>query len=188
MSLRRVITNFNILTSLVVSLIGINVPPALSSVSTLEATSTNSPVLLIVNSSATNKFGSYLGEILRAEGLNAFDQVEFNSLTASQLAQYDVAILAQTSLTSAQATTLTNYVSAGGALLDMRPDPQIARLFGLSLNVGALSDGYLQIKNDAVFNGVTIGYGLISDTLQIHGMAAEYDIAADTVTLAQLYQ
>ena len=40
-----------------------------------EPTATNPPILLIVNSAAPNKFGAYLGEILRAEGLNAFDQV-----------------------------------------------------------------------------------------------------------------
>jgi hypothetical protein len=32
------------------------------------------PILLIVSSAAPNPFGAYLGEILRAEGLNAFDR------------------------------------------------------------------------------------------------------------------
>ena len=50
-----------------------------------EAAGTNAPVLLIVNSAAPNKLGPYLGEILRAEGLNAFDQVALTSVTAAQL-------------------------------------------------------------------------------------------------------
>ena len=69
---------------------------------------------------------------------------------------------------------LTNYVSGGGALLAMRPDSQIASLFGLSASAGTLSDGYLQIKNNAVFNSATPGCGLTSATLQIHGEADQY--------------
>jgi hypothetical protein len=61
---------------------------------------------------------------LRAEGLNAFDRTELSGLTASQLAQYDLAIPAQTSLSGSQASMLTCYVSAGEALLAMRPDSQ----------------------------------------------------------------
>ena len=72
------------------------------------------PILLIVNSAAANKFGVYLGEILRAEGLNAFDQTELSSVTGAQLAQYDLAILAETPLSGAQASMLTGYVSGGG--------------------------------------------------------------------------
>ena len=80
-------------------------------------TTTNPPILLIVNSAAPNRLGPYLGEILRAEGLNAFSQAELSSVTAAQLAEYDLAILVQTPLTSAQASVLTSYVSNGGALL-----------------------------------------------------------------------
>ena len=81
---------------------------------------------------------------MRAEGLNAFDQVELSSLTPAQLAQYDLAILAQTPLSSAQASMFNTYVSGGGALLAMRPDAQITSLFGLSTSAGTLTDGYLQ--------------------------------------------
>jgi hypothetical protein len=145
------------------------------------------PILLIVDSSAPNKFGGYLGEILRAEGLNAFDQVELNSVTAAQLAQYDVAILAQTPLSSAQASMFDSYVTGGGALLAMRPDAQIAGLFGLSASAGTLSNGYLQIQTTATFNGATPGSGLTTATLQIHGGTDQYTTAAGAVMLARLY-
>src|SRR3974377_413415 len=134
--LRRITTYFAVLTSLVASFISTNEKPALSSVPALQSSSTNLPILLIVNSSASNKFGAYLGEILRAEGLNAFDQVELNNLTAAQLGQYDLAILVQTPLSSAQASMLNTYVTGGGALLAMRPDSQIAGLFGLNASAG----------------------------------------------------
>jgi len=136
-----------------------------------QQTATTPPILLIVNSAAPNKLGPYLAEILRTEGLNAFDQIALGSLTAAQLAQYDLAILVQTQLTSAQASMLTSYVSGGGALLAMRPDAQIAPIFGLSGASGTLSDGYLKLLNGATFNGATPGGGLTSATLQIHGDA-----------------
>ena len=151
-----------------------------------EPTATNPPILLIVNSAAPNKFGAYLGEILRAEGLNAFDQVALSSVTAAQLAQYDLAILAETPLTAAQASMLTNYVSGGGALLAMRPDAQIAPIFGLSGASGTLPDGYLKILNSAAFNGAAPGAGLTAATLQIHGDADRYSGVSGTM-ISQLY-
>src|SRR5512141_3102057 len=154
---------------------------------TSRTASSNAPILLVVNSSASNNFGAYLGEILRTEGLNAFDQVELSSLTPTQLAQYDLAILAQTPLSSAQAGMFNTYVSGGGALLAMRPDSQIKSMFGLIAGAGTLTNGYLQIKNNANFNNATPGYGLISATLQIHGGADQYTLAPGAVMLAQLY-
>jgi hypothetical protein len=186
MSLKRVFLHFVVLMGLVVGLLGTALPVKPSRAA-VQASSTNPPILLIVNSSGTNKFGAYLGEILRAEGLNAFDQVELSSLTSTQLAQYDVVILAQTPLNSAQATLLTNYVQGGGALLAMRPDAQINSLFGLNASAGILTDGYLQVQTAATFNGAAPGYGLISATLQIHGTADQYIAASSASILAQLY-
>ncbi len=167
MSIKRSSIHLIVVMCLVISLVAMAIPAR--SAFSLQSGSGSTPILLIVNSSASNKFGAYLGEILRAEGLNAFDQVELNNLTASQLAQYDLAILAQTPLSSAQASMLSTYVSGGGALLAMRPDAQIASLFGLSTSAGTLSNGYLQIQTTAAFNGATPGSGLTPATLQIHG-------------------
>src|SRR5262245_59594908 len=38
------------------------------------------PLLLVLNARSTNPFGHYLGEILRAEGLNAFRVARLDSL------------------------------------------------------------------------------------------------------------
>ena len=64
-------------------------------------------------------------------------------LTLLRVGSCNLAILAQTPLSSAQASMLSTYVSNGGALLAMRPDAQIASLFGLSTSAGTLSNGYL---------------------------------------------
>src|SRR5262245_40600645 len=58
------------------------------------------PILLVVNSAATNPYGSYLGEILKAEGLSSFAVAQLGSVTSSTLNSAHVVVLAETGLTS----------------------------------------------------------------------------------------
>src|SRR5947209_3380314 len=67
------------------------------------------PILLIGTSS--NQFSFYSSEILRAEGLNAFDTTDISAVNSATLSVYDVVILGQTPLTSAQVTMFTNWVN-----------------------------------------------------------------------------
>jgi hypothetical protein len=156
----------------------------LSAVTFLEpveaATGANS-ILIIVKDGGPNKFGRYLGEILRAEGLNSYDIIDVGTLTAGQLTAHDVTILAETTLTAGQATLLSNYVNGGGWLIAMRPDAQIADLFGLDTGAGTLTDGYLKM------NGAGPAQGLTTATLQIHGTSDRYTTLGGAVVIAQLY-
>ncbi len=148
----------------------------------------NTPILLVVNGAySANLFGAYLGEILRAEGLNAFDVKDISTVAAADLTSHDVTILAETTLTAAQATLFTNYVNGGGRMLAMRPDAQIANLFGLSASAGSLNNGYLKIDPTVILNASAPGQGLPTATLQIHGVANQYSVQAGTAILAQLY-
>ena len=47
-------------------------------------------VLLVVNSSGAGKYGPYVGEILRAEGLNSFDQVQIGAVNSVLLSAYSL--------------------------------------------------------------------------------------------------
>jgi hypothetical protein len=146
------------------------------------------PILLVVNDNyASNHFGRYLGEILRAEGLNAFTVLDISALTAGELSNHTLTILAETSLTSAQANLLISYVSAGGKLIAMRPDAQIASLFGLNASAGSLSDGYLKLAPAASWDGSLPGAGLTVSTMQVHGTANRYTLLGGAVRLAELY-
>ena len=145
------------------------------------------PILVIVDDAAPNKFSGYLAEILRAEGLNAFAIIDVDSLTAGELAKHDLAILAETPLSPAQATVFSDYVGGGGRLLALRPDAQLNSLFGLDASAGVLNDGYLRFDAAAVLNGTTPAGGLTPLTLQIHGNADRYSTLPGSVTLAQLY-
>jgi hypothetical protein len=130
------------------------------------------------------EFGAYTGEILRAEGFNE-SQVESPSasgLTVSYLNQFDLVILTETKLSSAQAELFSNYVHGGGNLIAFRPDKQLASVFGIS-DAGSkkIAEGYIKIER-----GNDIGKGLASDTLQFHGEADQYDLKGGTA-VATLY-
>ena len=129
------------------------------------------------------EFGAYTGEILRAEGFNEF-QVESPSasdLTVSYLNQFDVVILTETKLSSAQTNLFSSYVHGGGNLIAFRPDKQLAPVFGISGTDSMIAEGYVKIEQ-----GNDIGKGLVSDTLQFHGDADQYDLKGANV-IATLY-
>jgi hypothetical protein len=78
-------------------------------------------------------------------------------------------------------------VNGGGRILAMRPDSQIAGLFGLAGASGVQSNGYVRFESAAAFNGTFPASGLTTQTLQIHGDTDRYNLAPGAVTLASLY-
>ena len=99
------------------------------------------------------------------------------------LADYDVAILGEVSVSPAQAATLASWVDGGGNLIAMRPDPDLAGLIGLTDSGTDLSEAYLQINTA----GGAPGAGLVSQTIQFHGTADRYTLGAGTQSVATLY-
>ncbi|MBL8166474.1 MAG: hypothetical protein JNJ61_31110 [Anaerolineae bacterium] len=145
------------------------------------------PILLVTNSAIPHQYGAYLGEILLAEGISSFETIPIASLSASIIANRDLVILAETPLTSTQATIITNYYNTGGRILSMRPDSRIRGLFALGSPSGTLDGAYLRILNSAMVNGEAPGLGLVSETLQYHGVANLHSTLAGAVVVAQLY-
>ena len=137
------------------------------------------PILVVT--SASNPFSSYYAEILRAEGLNEFDTADVSTLSSAALSGHDVVVLGQITLTSAQVSLLTSFVNAGGSLIAMRPDPNLAGLLGLTPQSGTLADSYL-----AVNTSVEAAAGITPATMQFHGTADEYGLASAT-PVATLY-
>ena len=137
------------------------------------------PILVVTSSTST--YGKYYAEILRNEGLNSFNVVDASTLTVSQLAAYDVVVLAKTSLSSAQVSTLTTWVNGGGNLIAMAPDPALAGLLGLTPLGTTLSNGYLLVDN-----ATRAGNGIIGQTIQYHGAANLYSLAG-AAPIATLY-
>jgi fibronectin type 3 domain-containing protein len=132
-------------------------------------TSEASPPQVLVVASASNPFGSYIGEILRNEGLDAFTTLDASLLSAGVLSSFDVVLLGQTSLTAGQVSALTSWVDGGGNLIAMRPDKQLAGLLGLIDAGTTLANAYLKV--DA---STPPGTGIVSSTIQFHGTADRY--------------
>ncbi|MFN2179774.1 MAG: hypothetical protein ACK2UV_09830, partial [Candidatus Promineifilaceae bacterium] len=137
------------------------------------------PILVV--SSAANPFSRYYAEILRNEGLNAFTATDISNVDATLLGGYDVVILGEMTLTSGQVTLFSDWVTAGGNLIAMRPDSQLASLLGLTSAGSTLSEGYLLV-NTASEPGV----GIVGETIQYHGTADRYTLNGATA-VATLY-
>ena len=138
------------------------------------------PILIITTGRA--RFGDYLGEILRTEGLNVFEMRKLSSIDAALLRLYEVVILMEGALSDRQVDLFSTYVSDGGRLIGIKPDRGLAEVFGLQTAQGSTGEGYVR------FNTSTpVGRGLVDDTLQFHGEADHYS-NVDATIAARLYE
>jgi hypothetical protein len=137
------------------------------------------PILVVTDPG--DPIGTYYAEILRAEGLNEFSVTSKANLTAPTLAGYQVVLLAETSVTDAQAALLDGWVQAGGNLIAMRPDARLAGLLGLGSQAGALPEAYIKVGVDS-----PPGAGITPETMQFHGTADRWTTAG-AGTVATLY-
>src|SRR4029079_19758484 len=118
------------------------------------STEASPPQLLVITSTA-KPFGAYLGEILKAEGLNAYTAIDVAFLSPALLSSFDVVLLGEATLNAAQVTTLTGWVNGGGNLIAMRPDKQLAGLLGISDAGSTRANAYLKVDN-----GTAAGAGI----------------------------
>jgi hypothetical protein len=140
------------------------------------------PILVIADATnVANPFGRYYAEILRGEGFNAFTVTDISQVSSTTLANFNVVLLAEMPLSSAQVTMLDKWVSGGGKLIAFRPAKSLATLYGLTDAGNTTSEAYL-----AVDTSTAIGKGLIGDSLQFHGTADNYTLSGAT-SVATLY-
>ena len=140
-----------------------------------------SPILVLATSRG---FGTYLGEILKAEGFNDF-QMESPAapgITDRFLSKFDVILLAETLLSTQQYGRLSRYVKEGGSLVAIRPVPQLAEVFGIIGTAEVLKEGYIKIGS-----GSSAGKGFVTDPLRFHGESDQYRVNGATI-LASLWR
>ncbi|MFF7457470.1 Ig-like domain-containing protein [Kitasatospora sp. NPDC008115] len=142
------------------------------------------PVLLVT--SQANPYTRYLAEILKAEGLNAYRQVDISAVTGTVLASADVVLLGEMPLTAAQANLFSTWTNGGGRLVAMRPDKQLAPLFGLTPAAGTRADAYLKVDTGAApgtgITGATMGYHGAADLYALNGATAVATLYSDATT------
>lgn len=146
------------------------------------------PVLVLSDVAAQNRFGGYFGEILRGEGLNAFDQRDRQAWSASPTADVDLApyravVLAEMNLTSVEQQRLRQYVVDGGILLAARPQTSMEDLFGIEFagnRAERLQQYFAPDPSAAALQGFP------ATSLQYHGVASNY-VLHGAEGLAYLY-
>ena len=136
---------------------------------------------ILVLTSGNTSYGKYYAEILRNEGLNSFTVADIASLTAGQLAAYDVVILARMPLAGGQASILSTWVNGGGNLIAMAPDASLNALLGLNATGTTLSNAYLLVDTSTA-----AGNGIVGQTMQFHGTANRYTLGSASA-IATLY-
>ena len=143
-------------------------------------TEASAPQLLVLTST-TRPFGFYVGEILKAEGLNSFTTLDIAFISPGLLSSFDVVLLGESVLSATQVSTLSSWVSGGGNLIAMRPDKQLAGLLGLTVASGTRSNAYVDVNT-----GTQAGAGIVGTTMQYHGTADNYVLNGATA-IATLY-
>jgi chitodextrinase len=138
------------------------------------------PPVLVIGSTA-NPFTTYLGEILRTEGLNEFTSIDISLVSPSLLSHENVVVLGDMTLSATQVTMLTSWVNAGGTLIAMHPDKQLAGLLGLTDSGTTLGNAYLKVDTTT-----TAGSGIVGASIQYHGSADRYTLNGATA-IASLY-
>ncbi len=128
------------------------------------------PILLLATRA---NFGTYTGEILKAEGFNEFicDSLTGKNLSRGFLKQFDIVILGESHLDESGKTLLTDYVKRGGNLIAFRPDKIISGIFGMTQTATTVKEGYIRIDTLA-----ETGKGLVSEPIQFHGTSATYHL------------
>src|ERR1700733_15005628 len=99
------------------------------------------PILIV--SSATNPFGRYQVEILRAQGYTSFKAADITEVEAnpSMLNSYDVILLGQMKLNGSDISLLTTWTSKGGTLIAQRPSSLLYPLMGI-ISSDSMADNY----------------------------------------------
>ncbi|MFQ3662714.1 MAG: hypothetical protein SNJ69_10010 [Chloroflexaceae bacterium] len=124
----------------------------------------DTPLLVLNNPAADPDFSSYLVEILRTEGFVPVRNAPIQQVGAAELARFSIVVLAPGPVRDDQVALLRAYVAQGGSLLGIRPDAQLASLFGVR-PLGATAPGdYLHIVT-----GLAELDGLDATRVQLHG-------------------
>jgi hypothetical protein len=149
--------------------------------------------MLLLHSSESRhaRYSHYLAAILGLEGFVDFAELDLTTLDAATLAAHDLVILPRVALTQARAELLQNYVTGGGRLIALMPDPNFARRFGVAPTWRGVDHGWLRLDAaQPILQGIpsqpvqivvpTVGWTLAPDS----GTTALAQVGADKATPA----
>ncbi|MEQ4207436.1 hypothetical protein [Actinopolymorpha sp. B9G3] len=130
------------------------------------------------------RFGRYLAEILRAEGMVDHEILDLSDENLGGLASCDLVLVARIRPTKAQVGRLLDYAAAGGRLILVRPSPLLARTLGLVSTHTMVAPAYVRPGTAS-----PLGSGVPQEPIETHVPADAYapDALPDgAVTVARL--
>jgi hypothetical protein len=145
--------------------------------------SKQNPVIPILVLAGNANYGTYTGEILKAEGFNEYqiDSLTDPKINSKYLNKFDLVILGETNIKEPYKDILANFVKSGGNLIAFRPDKQLSGLFGLNNTNVTVREGYIGL--DPNYEKTK---SLNSARMQFHGEADKY-IVTGGKTIATIY-
>ena len=105
----------------------------------------NALLVITDRTSPSNRYGPYLEELLRAEGLSSFRVEELSDVSQPLLTGSGVVVLTRCSVNQKQRDLLGEYVAAGGELVVIAPETIWEPLIGLTPLPAGAFDGYLRL-------------------------------------------
>ena len=146
------------------------------------ADSDGQPILVLTDQTSSNRFASYVLEILDVEGIFVYDvkDLSVSTLSEGDLVPYDIVILTNIEISSEQQACLSGYAHGGGNLIGLRPPGEMRGLFGLLFASESDESNY-----EGIYSGVSDRYiriepqhplarDVCAETLQFHGTADLY--------------
>ena len=127
---------------------------------------------ILVDREPANPFSRYYAEILRAEGLNVFTVTDSSNVTPGGAERLRRRHPRRMPLSGRAGHHAQRLGAAGGNLIAMRPDTQLAGLLGLTRRGATLANGYLLVNTAR-----GPGAGIVGQTIQFHGTADRYTLA-----------
>jgi hypothetical protein len=141
----------------------------------------NSLLLIVDRTSPQNKYGPFVAEVLRSEGVCGFRTAELTDVNEALLGESSVAILTRCSTPNKARDLLAKYVASGGQLIILASEAALEPLLGLSPTPAGILDGYFRLQL-----GQEVSRGLPAESMQFHG-AARHWLPTGAEILASLY-
>lgn len=126
------------------------------------------PILILANQ---NNFGTYTGEILKAEGFNEFviDSLSSGKISKSFLDRFDLVILSEQVKDENSLKIIRKYVRNGGNLIAFEPSQSSCDIFGIEKVNGDISSTYISIDTSS-----TEGRCITGKKIQNHLVSKRY--------------
>ncbi|MFD2081387.1 hypothetical protein SAMN05421678_10626 [Actinopolymorpha cephalotaxi] len=141
--------------------------------------------VIVADEQDVGKFGRYLAEILRAEGLADLEIIGLRSPRLHDLTEFAAVVVARSRPSKVQTARLRAFAEGGGRLVLVRPSYYLARALGLRSASTMVAPAYVRPSDTS-----PIASGLPQEPIETHLPADAYApeaLPADALTVARLY-